>query len=307
MLRTLEVPMNNASGWSRTDVLATFATASVLGVLGVSLALAEPSGRTERLLESLSNLRAIGAAMSEYRADNDGYLPFEYLSGNRRPPANRADGWCNWQFGGKNNNAYWASNRNRLFDVEAADRPLNSYLYPEYVFFAPPPPAPLPVNDPARLNDQARVFRDPADFNGFERNWPNRNNPPISSYDDVGTSYLMNMQWWDQLGGISGFLQRYNSGTARLASDQGVDPARFIHIHDSPAPTVVYNHRVNAQITTNHGTFNQGVSLFADAHARLVTYRPGLVRESFRNPDYSMHFEDLGRPAARTPGPSRPR
>jgi hypothetical protein len=53
----------------------------------------------------------------------------------------------------------------------------------------------------------------------------------------------------------------------------------------------------NYRLTGNHGTENAGVTLFADGHAGMVTYRPGRERASLVTPEYSMLFEDLGRPA----------
>lgn len=298
--------MNHASGWSRSDVLATLATTTVLGVVGVSLALADPSGRTERLLESLSNLRAIGAAMSEYRADNGGYLPLEMLAGRRPAPGNaNAAGYCSWQFGGKNCNGFWFNRTSGTFDVEAADRPLNSYLYPEFTFPAPPPPQRMSAGDAARARDQARVYRDSADLRGRQENWPNPNPSNHSDYDSVGTSYLANMLWFEQIRNGS-FVQRYNEGTRRLAVDQGVDPDRFVHLFDSFGDVVIYGQGPNSQIVTNHGSSNEVVTLFADAHASLIPFIPGRSNRSFTNETYTVWFEGLGRPAGTKGGiPSR--
>jgi hypothetical protein len=302
-----EVAVNSACGWSRTDVLATLATTAVLSAVGVSYALADPSGRTERLLESLANLRAIGAAINEYRADNDGYLPLEPLS-SRRPSSNGQgwSGYASWQFGGKNCNSYWFSVGVGVYDVEAADRPLNSYLYHEFVFFAPTPPQRLPANHPARHTEQARVFRDPADAVGLQESWPQRNSSGRSDYDSVGTSYHSNMNWFSQLQG--GFVRQFREGTRRLAVDQGVDPSRFVHVFDALADITVRDLVPNSQRPTNHGMFNQSVTLFADGHAGLITYRPGQSAESFINNDYALRFEEIRRPAApRTPASIPPR
>lgn len=295
-------------GISRADCLAIVAGASVLGCLGVSLALADPSGRAERLSESLANLRAIGAAMGEYRADHAGSTPFEGTTSNRRVrPGSTLRGVCGWQFGGKNPDIHWYSAIGGVFDVEAADRPLNSYLYPDYTYFAPASPERLAANDPNRASQQARVFRDPADISGRQRNWPNPNNPALSSYDDVGTSYLFNMGWLGQFGVLSDQLLR--TVTTRLATDRGVDPARFVHVFDNTADIAVNQTDPNYRITGNHGGDNAGMALFADGHAGLVTFRPGATRATMITPEYSVWFEDIGRPSGlarkAVPGDSR--
>jgi hypothetical protein len=302
-IKEYRMPSMNARGLSRTDALTGLAGTVVLGCIGVSLVLADPTGRNERLSESFANLRAIGSAIGSYRADNDGYLPIEWTTATRRPsPDGRGlAGFASWQFGGKNNSDHWYSTFS-ILDVEAADRPLNPYLYPSYTFYAPPSPARLPAADPARSTAQARVFRDPADVRGHARRWPAPNPVGISSYDDVGTSYHMQMNWYGQLdpaGSVRLSLMR--EGTRRLAVDQGVIPSRFVHVFDEIADLVMYD-RASAQIAGNHGAFNQSVTLFADGHVGLVTYRPGRTLESWTNPDYSVWFEDRGRPApTRTP------
>lgn len=290
----------NARGFSRADAVTGLAGLVVLGCVGVSLVLADPTGRGERLSESVANLRAIGAAIGQYRADNNGYLPIEWTTPTRRPSPDGRNlgGFASWQFGGKNNSAHWYRTFSVL-DVEAADRPLNPYLYPEYAIYAPPSPTRLPANDPSRLTTQARVFRDPADVTGRQRNWPNANPPGISGYDDVGTSYHAQMAWYSQLdpsGAVD--VRDFREGTRRLAVDQGVIPSRFVHVFDEFADIVLYA-QSGSQIQGNHGILNQSVTLFADGHADLVTYRPGGTRESRINSDYSVWFEDLGRPASR--------
>ncbi|XVJ58652.1 MAG: hypothetical protein HEQ23_04315 [Tepidisphaera sp.] len=282
------------AGMSRADVLALVAGSVVVGCLGVSMTIADPSGRGERLSESLSNLRAIGSAMGQYRADNAGYTPLEGTTTRRRPNEQQLEGLCGWQFGGKNTSAFWFGQFGGSFDIEAADRPLNPYLYPEFTFTAPAPPARLASNAPQRSAHQARVFRDPADLNSRQRRWPDPNNPPISTYDDVGTSYLFNLAWLNQVGGLN--VRSLRSATARLATDQGVDPARFVYLADGVAEVVLYQPNPGFRLMGNHGVENAGVTLFADGHSGLVTYRPGMTRASRVNEVYSVLFEDLGRP-----------
>lgn len=288
-----------------TDLVVGVAVVGVLGSLAVTAALAEPTGRAERLAQSLANLRAIGAATGAYRLDNHGYLPVETTTLRRRPNVQQSDGfsWTTWQFAGKNCSAYWYSFGSGYWDVEAADRPLNPYLYPGYTFTAPTPPARLSANDPARTAQEARVFRDPADTNGHQRRWPNPNSPAVSCYEDVGTSYLIQMSWWEQIYRAypnMSFVNQFNTGTARLATDQGVDPGRFVHVYDDIADNVAYRTDPLRQVEGNHGGINRGVSLFADGHVALVTYIAGTTYDTKVTPDYAVWFEDLPRPGTRS-------
>lgn len=296
-------------GMSRTDVLTVVAGAAVLGCVGVSWVLADPTGRGERLQESLANLRAIGSAMNQYRGDHQGFLPYEGVGNRRRvrPDGGGFTGVCSWQFGGKNCSGFWFGNAGGSFDIEAADRPLNPYLYPDFTFTAPTPPAFMGAADPRRARDQARVYKDPADVVGRQEQWPIANRSGRSSYDSIGTSYLAQLEWyWRYNGGGPVSPTTYNRGLAQMARDEGVDPARFVHLTDEFGQIVVNSTNPNSQLIGNHGVANQSVTSFADGHAALVTFRPGRVNTSFVNQDYSLWFEPPGRPAAKRPVSATP-
>lgn len=289
-------------GWTMIDLVVAVVAIAIL--TAVSVVVAEPTGRAEKLAQSLSNLRAIGVASAQYRHDNRDYLPFVGIGPSPRgvPAAGQSlSAWATWSFGGKNCNAFWFNSFGGFFDVEAADRPLNQYVYPGFTYTAPPPPQRLPANSPARLSQQGKVYQDPADLVGHQQNWPNANpasggRPPLSCYDDIGTSYHQNMSWDDQLASrISNFTARFNEGTRRMAVGQGVDPARFVTYHDEWA-AIVLNRSAPFSAPGNHGVTNASPSLFYDGHAALITYTPGFNRAARITPTYSVWFEDLPRP-----------
>lgn len=155
-------------GFTLVELAAVVASGAVLA----SVAQVTPYvSVAQRRAQSLNNLRMIGAANAQYRSHNADYLPIEGVTPGRRPgPTGSISGWCGWSFAGKNNDGWWArAGIYRVFDVEAADRPLNTYLYPGVVFTAPNPPASLPAAAPARLTEQAPINRDPSDRWTHER------------------------------------------------------------------------------------------------------------------------------------------
>jgi hypothetical protein len=261
--------------------------------LAVMAGAAQPS-MDRALNRSLENLRRIGQAAASYRADNQQYMPILLTYSRGRGPGGGVtlEGWCTWSAGGKNNNGFWAS---RPFDVEAADRPLNEYTQPGFVFEAPPIPQRMPASHPARTRDQAKVFQDPMDDSTRQRNWPNENKA-ISGYDDVGTSYHWTAEWWEQLSAFPNFNARFNEGARRLATGEGVDPARFVWMSDEELSVVTNSSNVNLQLQDNYGNVNMSQMLFIDGHVGYHATIPGRRRSTYSNDTYTFIFSDLQNP-----------
>lgn len=286
-------------GFTLVELAAVVATGAVLASVAQITPYVSPA---QKRMQSLNNLRAIGTANAQYRADNAGYFPIEgsATSSPRRDPANPPRGinaWCTWSYAGKNNNGWWRSTSGftRPFDIEAADRPLNTYLYPTMVFTAPPIPDPLPADSPARLTEQAPINRDPADGWTNQREWPNVTKG-VSTYDDVGSSYLWTATWWSQLNSISDWTNRMNAGTARLATGMGVTPSRFVWCSDPFVELTTNQSSTMAMVRGWHGEMNKSVMLFYDGHADYLPTFPGRKQRSYSNEFYSLIFDDLPNP-----------
>ncbi len=273
--------MCRSQGFSRFDVLGI---ALILVVGGAILAGMTPRPNGPSPL-TFTNLQLIGQATAAYRADHQGYFPLvlSYSRGSRQVAGASLEGWCGWQFGGKNNNAFWAS---RAFDVEAADRPLNPYIIPDEFFAAPPFPARMSPSDPARVRAQAPMFRDPGDIATHQRNWPQATSG-VSSYDDVGTSYHTNMNWWGQLGSIPDFTQRFNEGTRRLAVGEGVNPSRFVWLSDEFSAIITNSTNARLRVLNGYGDQNFAPLLFVDGHVTYERLSPTL----HTTPRYTFRFE----------------
>lgn len=269
--------MNARRGVSRTDVAAVV----MLACVGVALVMPTLAGARQavRGQVSLANILTINAANGRYMADFAGKPPLTLTYSPRYSPAivqakPHGDGYCTWSFGGKNNSAWWVNGGwSSAFDIEAADRPLNPYVY-SGVIYAPPSPQRLPANDPTRTSLEIPVFRDPGDRVSHQRNWPYPNtsmNPPVNNtaYDDVGVSYDWNATWMDQPEfGIFSMAARMRMGTALIATQQRLSPSKFVWISDDLPSLQLYTASAGQSGYINtYGDRNMGVLGFLDGSA----------------------------------------
>lgn len=286
--------MHQARGFTLIDLAAVAAVALVGGAVAEITIYRPPSVLRA---QSLANMQQHGVALAQYRADNAGYLPIGMVAARGMAPPASGQGWCTWSHAGKNNDAWWPQGAfGQLFDVEAADRPLNAYLYPGFVFTAPPPPATLPATAPSRRTEQAPLNRDPADRWTTERTWPNPTKG-VSTYDDIGTSYVWQSDWIGQIGRAGfGFAQSVTEGARRLAVGQGVTPSRFVWELDPFATIVTNRAQPTAQVVNWYGEANKSIMLFMDGHTGYHTTNPGRRSISYVTTDYTFIFDDLPNP-----------
>lgn len=286
-------------GFTLIELLVVIAIIALL--VGILLPAIGKARKASWKAISLSNIRQITAAMYTYRDQYKQYLPvtLTYSPRGSAPstPGQRAAGWATWQYGGKNNDQYWVSAYGGVFDIEAADRPLNPFIT-ENLLEAPPAPARLGPIDPVRKTLQLPVFRDPADKVSYQRSATFSTNPtesPISCYDDVGTSYQYQAKWFDRIypGGISDFDRAFQFGTERLRLGDQFQPSRLVWLNDQFADVVVNNTSTRFQLRNGYGDINRSVMAFMDGHASYTKVRPGANAEAFTNGDYTMVFEDL--------------
>lgn len=278
-------------GFTLVELAVVVLVLTVLASITLSVA-GQPASpiNAQRRTASLDNIRLIGQASTLYRMDNEDFLPITltYQRGTDHTWYSRACGWCTWSYGGKNCDGWWASGSGfqRCFDVEAADRPLNPYVHPEIDYCAPDPPDLLPPDDPCR-SQQAPIFRDPSDRWTHQRTWPNKI-VGISSYNDVGTSYHMNLKWWSQLHGGS-FDNMFHLGTKLMRYNGNLNPDRLVWVHDQ-ASDILYS--LKEDYVNGYGDVNKSIMGFFDGHADYLTVEYGKLFTD----EYEFGFEVVSPP-----------
>jgi prepilin-type N-terminal cleavage/methylation domain-containing protein len=274
----------------------------VIAIIALLVGLILPSfGRARavsRMSVSLNNCRQIMIATASYRHEQKDLMPM-------RMSYNAGGGWggiCTWSYGGKNTDsrspddvpAYWSTAYGGVFDEAAYTRPLNAYAHPEIVIDQPVGyqgwsgsgnslslrRGTVSVND--RRNLQMPIFRSPGDRSTAQRNWPGRD-ARVSSYDDVGTSYHMNLRWLFALsGGNFVTWPAFNEGMRRMRLVESFD-SRFVWVHDQTADVVA---NADWQLPANQrrdwmgefGDKNRSVMAFIDGRAEYVLMKPGELR-----------------------------
>ncbi len=276
---------NRRSGFTLIELLVVVA---IIGLLVAILLPALAKARTvARLVASKSNCRQIAIGQFTYGSDFKERYPIRSSPGREaNGPAPTQAGWCSWMFGGKNANVYWQSYSGGLFDEPAGLRPVNAYVHPDINLSMSDTKA--EIAQPGNRNFvELPAFRSPGDRVSYQRNWPNAN-LQISSYDDVGTSYHVNMKWWD------GFYAHYQSrspqrpgesiwaywnravqeGSRRISLASNFDPTKFVWFHDQTSD-VVANANPPRRIMGEFGEINKSVMSFVDGHVDYIEVIPG--------------------------------
>lgn len=267
------------------------------------------------LAVSMSNIRQATMAATIYRDANKGFwpvTPVELGSVIHRPMYEPFSGhedrarYASFSFGGGNCSGAWTVvNTGRIpYDVHAAERPLNPYLYPEFDFAATAPPFGIRLlpDAPQRKLNLTPVLRDPSDKVGHQQNWSDvvpptqseNDSPRLTCYQDVGNSYHYNAKWVYQLYPVVHDVGKaFMEGTRRLALGSGYEPSRMVWLNDEHTDVVVYNWRPGASLQHRNGyaDINKGVLSYCDGHSKYTTVRPGATVETFSNTDYTFVFD----------------
>ncbi len=311
-------------GFTLIELLVVIAIIALL--ISMLLPALGKARKAAQLAVSSANMKGIGTATASYQQQFRGYLPIVPTIANRyvRFEERRNSGgafsgsWNTWTFGGKNNDGWWQkSSLLRIHDVEAADRPLNPFMYPDVVLNAPPGNTSLAADSPERKSLELKAYRDPSDRIGHQQSWPKENPSGLSCYDDVGTSYHWQAMWYYQIsnarppvppavpgGPYVGQLEYYMYlGLKRLQIADSFNPALYCWAWDEWGDITVYDDVGQGVVVNAYGDRNKSILLFMDGHAaytdiipETVAIREGNPQRAYVNEKYRLTFDDLPLP-----------
>jgi prepilin-type N-terminal cleavage/methylation domain-containing protein len=288
------------------ELLVVIAIIALL--IGIVLPALSKARNASRITISLNNTRQMMLGVATYRSEKKDQVPMRmcgYLNG--RLGNNGGGAWDTWHYGGKNCDVFWQTYVAAGFDEHAYTRPLNDYLYSGLSLEKPAGyvntgvgTSTSTVGDPRfwTLNRgtllpaqrdavQMPAYRSPGDKATKQRAWP-QETPGITSYDDVGTSYHINMKWWDQVTNppLPGDqVHRFDAGVRRIRLASEFDPTnKFVWIHDQTADVVANQGSgpipLRPQFMGEFGEKNKSVMGYLDARAEYNK----MVSGSFYDP-----------------------
>jgi len=287
----------------------------VIAIIAVLVGLLLPALRLARMgawkAIALANVRSIGQAGAAYQSDQKGYLPVVPTG---VPVPATISAWITWGGWGKYTSTYWSAGNGHggQFDINPARRPLNAYLYSGQL--------PTLMDDDNRKSFQLPACRDPSDKIGHQQEWDQfiptfgaavENTDRSTCYDDVGTSYLVQMKWFFQTvryvgGGNNGvtWTRAYHLGTDRLRLADNFQPSRMIWLNDEYCDITINQTSDDARIVNGYGDINKSVVGFLDGHSKYIKIIPGgdgdpnsaiapWLVPAYSNGEYTVVFPDL--------------
>ncbi len=275
--------------------------ALLIGILLPSLGRARNSARSTI---SLSNLRQIMIGHIQYRTTNADQVPMRgttYRNG-KLPPA----AWDTWFHGGKNVDSA-ADNLQIIyagspFDELAYWRPLNAFVAPDVQIEQPTSFknngsgstwdfVQGKITQDQRKKLQMPAFKSPGDRVSYQGDKTGSGTSAYgfaskyggSSYDEVGTSYHMNIKWWDQPSiQRSEVTAQYDAGVQRVRVNAETDPRnKFVWIHDQTSDLVANISSVRnpafydtQKVPGEFGDPNKSCMAFLDGRAEYNVCQP---------------------------------
>jgi len=252
---------------------------------------------------SLSNVRSMTQAGATYQSEQKGYLPIVPTG---VPVPTVINAWITWGGWGKCTSAWWLAGGG-IFDIAPANRPLDPYLYEGY----------LPVEHDAETRRvfQMPMLKDPSDQIGHQQTWdafqPSfgiaaENTDRSSCYDDVGTSYLVQVKWFFQTNAYVGndWTRAWRLGADRMRVADGFQPSRMIWVNDEYCDITINQFSDTARVKNGYGDINKSVVGFLDGHVRYMKIIPGgesnpnriiapWLVPAYCNSEYTVVFPDL--------------
>jgi prepilin-type N-terminal cleavage/methylation domain-containing protein len=235
-------------------------------LIGVLLPALSRGREAARLATSMANMRQITVAAVAYAHQHHDNWPVINLYDEKVVGPNLV-AFNSWNWGGKTSDDYWKSN-GPINYITADKRVLNPWVYPDLDF--------VDIGKGKNRKDlELEIFRCPSDIGTYQRGFwkddPQRD-LSISSYDDVGTSYHLNVKWWyasERAGESPG--QRWARTRPMFRRGGLGGPSMFVWCYDQVMDVVVH-HKISRE--GDHGGLNRTKAAFMDGHVSYIRVEP---------------------------------
>ncbi len=231
----------------------------VVAIIGILLALLMPSLREfrehARTVACQSHMGAIGKGIINYALELDSF-PITSEAGGR-PVSWRYGGWSG------SNSRLWKSHHGGVYYIPTGKRPLSVYMYHE-----------------SQLSEETRLptFRCPSDRRS-RRVWAaGLRDDELPAYEDIGTSYHLNWQWYETQTVLPGAPFSENRPIQRVPRGERIwwkymqrNVSRFVTLLEDPADFALAQPKDRrVQLDGNHGKFSKHNFAFLDGHAEYL-------------------------------------
>jgi len=178
-------------GFTLVELLVVVGVIALL--VGILLPALSSARDAARLAVSMSNMRQLTIAAVNYAHNSAETWPVIPVIEPEPPTQTGPVAFNSWNWGGKTSDEYWKTHGAANY-ILAKKRALNAWVYPDLELHER-----LNSDGIVKKRIELEVFRCPSDSATYQRGFWAKDPEPtvnVSSYDDVGTSYHLNVKWW---------------------------------------------------------------------------------------------------------------
>lgn len=167
------------SGFTLIELLVVVAIIALL--ISILLPSLKDAREQAKVAKCLANYRQLVTGTTQYFLEFNDNFPFETRTGTNWI------GICSWSYGGKTPSDYWKTETDGIFYIPIEQRPINKYVTGTHI------QRDTYINGELVKRTEVPVLQCPSDSGTTwqtDSGVPNRN---LSTYDDIGTSYIYNL------------------------------------------------------------------------------------------------------------------